>query len=88
MAHQELTVGPFVLNNAIENASDRNATLLVAVTDARFSDTRNLGDESEWIPSKPNIIVMNYGSVRWIRPGIHHFKNFGPITARLVSIEW
>lgn len=88
MAHQELTVGPFVLNGTIENASDRNATLLVAVTDARFSDTRNLGDESQWIPSKPNIIVMNYGSVRWIRSGIHHFKNLGPMAARLVSIEW
>ena len=88
MAHQELTVGPFVLNGTIENASDQNATLLVAVTDARFSDTRNLGDESQWIPSKPNIIVMNYGSVRWIRSGIHHFKNLGPMAARLVSIEW
>lgn len=88
IADQELTVGPFVLNSTIEDASDRNATLLVAVTDARFRDMRNLGDESEWIPSKPNIIVMNYGSVRWIRPGIHHFKNLGPMAASLVSIEW
>jgi len=88
MAHQELTVGPFVLNSTIEDASDRNATLLVAVSGSRFRDTRNLGDESEWIPSKPDIIMMNAGRVRWIRPGIHHFKNLGPVPARLVSIEW
>jgi hypothetical protein len=88
MAHQELTVGPFILSSSIEDASDRNATLLVAVSDCRFRDTRNLGDESEWIPSKPNIVTMSAGSVRWIRPGIHHFKNLGPIAAVLVSIEW
>jgi hypothetical protein len=87
-AHQELTVGPFILSSTIEDASDRNATLLVAVSDCRFRDTRNLGDESEWIPSKPDIIMMKAGSVRWIRPGIHHFKNLGPMAAKLVSIEW
>ncbi|MHB1022637.1 MAG: hypothetical protein ACYC46_14220 [Acidobacteriaceae bacterium] len=85
---QELTVSPFVIENSLEDASDRNATLLVAITDCRFRDIRNRGDESEWIPGRPDIVMMKSGEVRWIRPGIHHFKNLGPTTAKLVSIEW
>ncbi len=88
MTQQELTVGPFVLSGSLEDASDRNATLLVAISNCRFRDTWNLGDESEWTPSKPDIVVMKAGSVRWIRPGIHHFKNLGSSAARMVSIEW
>jgi hypothetical protein len=88
MTQQELTVEPFVLTGSLEDASDRNATLLVAISNSRFRDTRNLGDESEWKPGKPDTITMQSGSVRWIRSGIHHFKNLGPTAARLVSIEW
>jgi hypothetical protein len=83
-AHQELTISPFVLSDSIEDASDRNATLLVAVSDSRFRDTWNLGDESKWIPSKPAVVVLDVGSVRWMRPGIHHFKNLGLTPARMV----
>jgi hypothetical protein len=82
--HQELTVGPFVLTNSIEDASDRNATLL----DCRFRDTQNLGDESTWKPGKHQIVRMRAGSVRWIDPGIHHFENLSQTPTRLVSIEW
>ena len=85
---QDLTVEPFVLTGSLEDASDRNATLLIAISNSRFRDTRNLGDESEWKPGKPDTITMRSGSVRWIRSGIHHFKNLGPTAARLVSIEW
>lgn len=85
---QELTVGPFVFADGLEDGSDRNWTLLVAITDSHFSDTRNLGDESEWVPGRPEDIRMRAASVRRIRPGIHHFKNLGPSAARLVSIEW
>jgi hypothetical protein len=88
MPHQELTVGDFSLNRSLEDASDRNATLLIALTDCRFSDTRNLGDESEWVPSKARVVVMRSGSVKWIGPGIHHFKNLGSTPTRLVSVEW
>jgi len=88
MPHQELTVSPFTLSSSIEDASERNATLLVAISDCRFRDVRNLGDESEWTPSKPQIVAMSVGNVKWIRPGIHHFKNLGLATANLVSIEW
>ena len=86
--HQDLTVSPFLASGSLEDASDRNATLLVAVSSSRFRDTRNLGDESEWLPSKPNVIVMKPGTVRWIRSGIHHFKNIGPSPVKIVSIEW
>jgi quercetin dioxygenase-like cupin family protein len=85
---QELTVESFVLTGSLEDASGRNATLLIAISNSRFRDTRNLGDESEWKPGKPDTITMRSGSVRWILPGIHHFKNLGSTAARLVSIEW
>jgi hypothetical protein len=85
---QELTVSPFTLSGSLEDASERNATLLIAISNSHFRDTRNLGDESEWKPDKPDIITMRSGSVRWIRSGIHHFKNLGPNAAKLVSIEW
>jgi hypothetical protein len=88
VTQQELTVEPFVLTGSLEDASDRNATLLIAISNSRFRDTRNFGDESEWKPGKPDIITMQSGSVRWIRPGIHHFKNLGLTPAKLVSIEW
>ena len=88
MAHQELTVGPFILTSTLDDASDRNATLLVAVSDCRFSDTRNLGDESKWLPSKADVITMTPASAMWISPGIHHFNNLGHTPAQLVSIEW
>jgi hypothetical protein len=88
MTKQDLTVGPFILNGSLEDASGRNATLLVAVSSCRFRDIRNLGNESEWVPSKPDIVVMKAGTVRWIRPGIHHFKNLSAAPAKLVSIEW
>jgi hypothetical protein len=64
--HQELTVGPFGLESSIEDASGRNATLLVAITDCRFRDTRNLGDESSWVPSKPSVVEMKAGTVKWV----------------------
>ena len=86
--HQDLTVSHFLASGSLEDASDRNATLLVAVTACRFRDTPNLSDESEWVPGKPIIVAMKVGTVRWIRPGMHHFKNLGSIAAKLVSIEW
>ena len=86
--HQDLTVSPFLDSASLEDASARNVTLLVAVSACHFRDTRNLGDESEWKPGKPVIITMRPGSVRWIRSGIHHFKNLGPTPVKLVSIEW
>ena len=83
---QKLTIEQ--ISPSFEDASDRNQTLLVAITDCHFRDTRNIGDESEWIPSKPNVVMMRAGEVKWIRPGIHHFENLGGSAARLVSIEW
>ena len=88
MPQQDLTVGPFLQSNSLEDASGRNATLLIAISSSQFQDIRNLGDESEWKPGKPDIVTMRSGSVRWIRSGIHHFKNLGPNPAKLVAIEW
>jgi hypothetical protein len=87
MQQQPLTVDSFVLDS-LEDASDRNATLFVAISDCRFRDTRDLGDENKSILGKPQVVVMESGSVRWIRPGIHYFKTLGPKVAKVVSIEW
>lgn len=88
MPHQDLTVGPFLQSSSLEDASDRNATLLVAISSCRFRETKNLGNESDWIPSKPVTILMKAGSVKWIGPGIYHFKNLELTAAKLISIEW
>jgi hypothetical protein len=60
----------------------------VAIADCRFRDTPNLGDESSWVPSKPNVVAMKAAGVKWIHPGVHHFKNLGRTPARLVAVEW
>src|ERR1022692_3343727 len=87
-ASQELTIGLFDVTTSLEDASDRNDTLLVAVSALQLRDTWNTGDESEWLPSKPNNIRMNPGDARWIRPGIHHLKNLGRRPAKFVLVEW
>lgn len=86
-SHQDLTVESFILDS-LEDASDRNATLLVAISDCHFRDTRDLGDENGSLLGKPDAVLMKSGSARWILPGIHSFKTIGPTVAKLVSIEW
>lgn len=87
--HQELTIEPFLTGNRTsEDASDRNATLVVAISPIRFRDTQNRGDESQWIPSKPEIITLHSGGLKWISPGIHHFYRVSTQNGNAISIEW
>ncbi len=74
--------------NELQDASDRNETLVVAISAVQLRDIRNLGDESAWIPSKPEVISMDSGNVRWIRPGIHHFRNLLRGASTFVTLEW
>lgn len=84
--HQPLTVGP--LDLPTDDASDRNATLVVALTSCLVADTRNVPDESTWIPGKQEVVSLHKADVRWIRPGIHHLRSLGRHSCRLISIEW
>lgn len=87
--HQKLTISPgFLSGQDVEDASERDATLLVAISAVRFRDTRNLGDESEWIPSKPRVITMGPASITRLPAGIHRFHQLSRKRANVVAIEW
>ncbi len=87
---QELTVHTTELKagRELHDASDRNDTLLIPVSTVRLLDVRNLGDESEWKPSGPEVIRMLPGQVGWVRAGIHHFKNLLASPCAFVTVEW
>lgn len=85
---QDLTVQAFSISGSLLDASDRNETLIIALAPLRLRDVWNTGNESRWRPSKPEIIRMGAGDVRWIRPGIHHFSNQLRTLAKFVFIEW
>ncbi len=87
-ASQELTLHVFTVSKALEDASDRNETLIVAVSPLQLRDIWNTADESQWRPSKPDVIRMSPGDVRWIRAGTHHFSNLQRMPAKFVFIEW
>lgn len=87
-ACQPLTIHSHSVTSSLEDASDRNETLLVAISPLQIRDTCNLGDESRWVPGKPDILRMSQGEIRWIGPGIHHFKNLLRHPAHFVLLEW
>ena len=86
--HQSFTIGPFLSERSLEDASARNFTLVVAVTAVLFRDTRNLGNESEWKPATPEVIRLPSGTLHWVTPGIHHFERIGTQRWKAVTIEW
>jgi hypothetical protein len=73
----------------MEDASDRNETLLVALTPLRLRDIINNSDEDE----PPNYgrsrsIELPAGKTAWLPPGMHKITNVGGSLARFVTIEW
>jgi hypothetical protein len=87
-ARQKLDISTETMSRGLYDASDSNERLIIALAPLLLRDVWNTTDESEWQPSKPLIIRMSAGDVRWIRAGIHHFDNLGPAPARFVLIEW
>jgi hypothetical protein len=75
-------------NQSLEDASDRNTTLLVAISSVKLCDTLNVGDESGWLPGKSRFISLRSGEARWVRAGIHHFKNRNADLAKFITVEW
>ena len=77
-AHQEL-----------EDASDRNQTLIVALDSLEISDEQNSADEGEpWKPSKIRVIRLQRGETGWLNHGMHRVRNAGGAGARFITIEW
>jgi hypothetical protein len=91
-ARQKLTVQPESLmpGNVLEDASARNETLFVATSALKLRHTRNLEEDKgkPWKESKPEIMIMRPGDVRWMRVGIHRFENLLRTPVRFVTVEW
>lgn len=87
---QELTVEAQRLapSQSLEDASDRNLTLTVAVSSVCLRDVVNLGDESAWRPSPPVVLRIRAGQTRWLGAGTHHLRNCGSQDAEFVTLEW
>lgn len=88
----EPTVQTFGLaaGQTLEEASEANETLLVAVSGLKLRDVWNLEEDEgrPWRPSKPVLITIGPGDVRWVRAGTHEFTNLLSTKVRFVTIEW
>jgi hypothetical protein len=77
------------MHQELEDASDRNDTLVVALTPIALRDVRDLADEDEpWKSSAPRTIVLQQGGSAWLAPGMHRLVNVGKVKARFITIEW
>jgi hypothetical protein len=74
---------------AMEDASSRNETLLVALSPIRLRDIMNHSDEGE-PPSygEPHSVALEAGKTAWLQPGMHQITNIGGSIAKFVTIEW
>lgn len=89
--YQDLTIEDTVLTHRqeLEDASDRNVSLLVAISPMQLRDVRDQNGEGEsWKSSNPTIIKLSAGQTVWLPPGMHRFRNLGDSTAHFVTIEW
>jgi hypothetical protein len=77
-AHQEL-----------EDASDRNQTLIIALDSLEISDEQNLAAEGEpWKPGEIRVIRLQRGGTGWLKHGMHRVRNAGSTVVRFITIEW
>jgi hypothetical protein len=74
----------------LEDASDRNITLIVALSPLTLRDVRNLEhDEGRpWRPALPRNLSLQYGKTAWLVHGMHRLTNQGHANARFLTIEW
>ena len=88
---QNLTITSTKLERGeeLEDASDRNQTLLIAVTSLHLRDIRDMNDEDELSkPGKAAWLHLLKGQARWISPGMHRLRNFSEASVQFVTIEW
>lgn len=73
----------------LEDASDRNQTLVVALDNLEIRDEQSLAAEGEpWKPSEIKIIRLQRGETGWLDHGKHRVRNAGSTVARFITIEW
>jgi hypothetical protein len=90
-AHQPLTIGTTTLapNQEMEDASDRNSTLLVAIAPLQLRDVKDLADEREpWKAGPQRKIELQKGETAWLKRGMHRIGNAGNSAAQFITIEW
>ncbi len=90
-ARQPLTIEATKLapNQELEDASDRNSTLLVAIAPLQLRDVKDLADEGEpWKSGPRRKIELQKGETAWLKEGMHRMRNEGSCVAWFVTIEW
>lgn len=90
-ASQPLTIETMMLTShqESEDASDRNASLIIAIDPLRMSDNRDLSDEGDpWRSSIQQILNLKSGQAVWMKAGIHRLRNRGKNSVRFVTVEW
>ena len=90
-ATQPLTIETTTLarNQELEDASDRNTTLLIAIVPLRLSDVRDQADADEpWKSGSQKTIELQQGQTTWLMRGMHRLRNSGNTTIRFVTVEW
>src|SRR5664280_590839 len=90
MSAQPLTIRTTTLNThqQLQDATDRNDTLLIAISPVRLRGVRNVADESEWKPNRPEFWALPTGGVRWVRSGMYRLTNLLPRAVQFVTVEW
>ena len=87
---QQLTVERIKLDpkQILENASDQNLTLVLALDRVSLQDERSKGGEDEpWVKCDSHRIELDAGQTGWMSPGIHQVKNIGAGSAEFLMIE-
>jgi len=90
-AKQSLTISKTSLDpgGQSEDASDRNDTLVIALSSLTLRDVRDLGEsDGPWKSAPPTTISVTPGHFFWLKPGMHRLTNLGRTKAGFVSIEW
>ena len=88
---QPLTFAKIALTPGKEqiDASERNNTLLIALSPIKLQDRIDEGKDEEhaqW--GSPQPIDLQRGQFVWIKPGMHQLRNRGDATANFITIEW
>jgi len=90
-ASQPLTIlpGNLAVHQELEDASDRNQTLLIALDILQISYEQNLAVEGEpWKSSHTRTVRLHRGETAWLEKGMHRMRNTGNTAARFITIEW
>ena len=73
----------------MEDASDRNQTLVVALDSLEIRDMQDLAAEGQpWKSSETRSIRLQQGETAWLKRGMHRVKNAGSTVAKFMTIEW